>query len=49
MGKRNQNMNKAAIRLAKQIQRIDSKTARWIAADAIKELESEAVQRRLRK
>jgi 3-methyladenine DNA glycosylase AlkD len=49
IGKRNPNLNKAAIKAAKEIQRIDSKAARWIASDAIRELESEAVQRRLRK
>jgi 3-methyladenine DNA glycosylase AlkD len=48
IGKRNQNLNTAAVRTAKEIQRIDSKAARWIASDAIRELESEAVQRRLR-
>jgi 3-methyladenine DNA glycosylase AlkD len=49
IGKRNPNLNKAAIRLAREIQGIDSKAARWIAADAIRELESDAVQQRLRK
>jgi len=49
IGKRNPNLNKAAIKAAKEIQRIDSKAARWVASNAIKELESEAVQRRLRK
>ena len=49
IGKRNPNLNKAAIKAAKDIKRIDSKSARWIASDAIRELESEAVQRRLRK
>lgn len=49
IGKRNPNLNKAAIKAAKEIQRIDSKTSRWIASDAIRELESEPVQRRLRK
>jgi 3-methyladenine DNA glycosylase AlkD len=33
---------------AKEIQRIDSRPARWIASDAIRELESKAVQRRLK-
>lgn len=47
VGKRNMNLNKAAIRTAMEIQRIDSKPARWIASDAIRELESEAIQRRL--
>lgn len=49
IGKRNPNLNKAAIKAAKEIQRIDSKAARWIAFNAIRELESEAVQRRLTK
>jgi len=49
IGKRNLNLNEAALNTAKEIQRLDSKTARWIAADAIRELESEAVQIRLRK
>jgi 3-methyladenine DNA glycosylase AlkD len=49
IGKRNLLLNSAAIKTAKEIQRIDSKTARWIASDAIRELESEAVQKRLRK
>jgi 3-methyladenine DNA glycosylase AlkD len=47
IGKRNQNLNKAAIKVAKEIRQLDSRAARWIANDAIKELESEAVQRRL--
>jgi 3-methyladenine DNA glycosylase AlkD len=49
IGKRNPNLNKAAIKTAKEIQRIDSKATRWIASDAIRELESEAVQKRLGK
>jgi 3-methyladenine DNA glycosylase AlkD len=49
IGKRNLNLNEAAINTAGEIQRLDSKAARWIAADAIRELESEAVQIRLRK
>ncbi len=49
IGKRNPNLNKAAIKAAREIQRIDSKAARWIASNAIRELESEAVQRRLKK
>lgn len=48
IGKRNINLNKEAIKTAKEIQEIDSKPARWIAADALRELKSEAVQRRLR-
>ena len=47
IGKRNLNLNRAAINAAKEIQGIDSKAARWIAADALRELTGEAVQRRL--
>ena len=47
IGKRNANLNKIAIDYAKKIQKIDSKAARWIAADALRELASKAVQRRL--
>jgi 3-methyladenine DNA glycosylase AlkD len=47
IGKRNLNLNKAAIKTAEEIRGIDSKAARWIAADAIRELTSEAVRRRL--
>lgn len=49
IGKRNARLNKAAIQAAKEIRELNSKAARWIAADAIRELESEAVQRRLGK
>jgi 3-methyladenine DNA glycosylase AlkD len=49
LGKRNPRLNKAAIALAREIRELDSKAARWIAADAIRELESEAVQKRLKK
>jgi 3-methyladenine DNA glycosylase AlkD len=49
IGKRNLSLNKAAIKAAREILRIDSSTARWVASDAIRELSSKAVQRRLRK
>lgn len=49
IGKRNPGLNRAAIKAAKDIQKMDSKTARWVASGAIRELESEAVQKRLRK
>jgi 3-methyladenine DNA glycosylase AlkD len=48
IGKRNPNLNKLALKEAKEIHRIDSKAARWISSDAIRELESEPVQRRLK-
>ncbi len=47
IGKRNLNLNGKAIETAKEIQEIDSKSARWIAADAIRELTSQAVLERL--
>jgi 3-methyladenine DNA glycosylase AlkD len=49
IGKRNPFLNKVAIETAREILQIDSKAARWIAANALKELESEAVQKRLKK
>ena len=47
IGKRNPNLNKAAITFTREIQQIDSKASRWIASNAIKELESDAAQKRL--
>ena len=49
IGKRNLTLNEKAIETAMEIQKIDSKSARWIASDAIRELSGEAVQKRLRK
>lgn len=49
IGKRNQALNQAAIAAAKKIKQLDSKSARWIASDAIRELEGERVQQRLKK
>jgi len=48
IGKRNLALNKKAIRVAEEIQQMDSKPAKWIAADAILELRSKPVQERLR-
>jgi 3-methyladenine DNA glycosylase AlkD len=47
IGKRNQALNAAAIRTAKAIARLDSRSARWIASDALRELRSEAVRKRV--
>jgi 3-methyladenine DNA glycosylase AlkD len=47
IGKRNKKLNKEAIKLAKEIQKINSKPARWIANNAWRELTSLAVQKRL--
>lgn len=47
IGKRNLNLNKQAIKVAKEIRRMDSKTAKWIASDALRELMSRAIQERV--
>jgi 3-methyladenine DNA glycosylase AlkD len=49
IGKRNLRLNAAAIRSAKRIRQQGSRAARWIAADALRELKSDAVHARLRK
>lgn len=49
IGKRNLPLNREAIRAAERIRRQDSRAARWIAADALRELRSGAVQARLRR
>jgi 3-methyladenine DNA glycosylase AlkD len=49
IGKRNLTLNKKAIAAAKEIQKTDSKAARWIAADALRELKGEKVQARLKR
>jgi 3-methyladenine DNA glycosylase AlkD len=48
IGKRNLALNRAAVGTAEEIGRIDSKAARWISSDALKELTNEKVQERLR-
>jgi 3-methyladenine DNA glycosylase AlkD len=48
IGKRNLALNRAAVRTAESLERMDSKAARWIASDALRELTSEAVVRRLK-
>jgi 3-methyladenine DNA glycosylase AlkD len=47
IGKRNINLNKKAILIAGEIQKMDSRSAKWIASDAIRELTGESVQKRL--
>ncbi|MBU3966797.1 MAG: DNA alkylation repair protein [Euryarchaeota archaeon] len=49
IGKRNLDLNRAAILTANDIQKIDSKAAKWIASDALRELTDEKIQKRLRK
>jgi 3-methyladenine DNA glycosylase AlkD len=48
IGKRNIALNKKAIVVAKEIRKMDSPAARWIAADAIRELTNKKVLARLR-
>lgn len=49
IGKRNLRLNREAIELAEDIQKMDSRSAKWVASDAIRELKSESVRRRLKK
>jgi 3-methyladenine DNA glycosylase AlkD len=49
IGKRSTRLNRAAIRAAERIRKQGSRSARWIASDALRELRSDAVQQRLRR
>ena len=49
IGKRNLRLNREATRAAARIRRQGSRSARWIAADALRELEDPAVEARLRR
>jgi len=48
IGKRSAGLNTKAIRTAEQMGRLDARSSRWIARDALRELRSDAVQARLR-
>jgi 3-methyladenine DNA glycosylase AlkD len=48
IGKRNLELNAAAIAEAEQLLALDARSARWIARDVLRELRSEAVQARLK-
>lgn len=48
MGKRNINLRKAVLDFANEIKEFDSKNARWLASDVIKDLNSESTKRRLK-
>ncbi len=48
IGKRNTRLNKKAVAVAKEIRKMDSPAARWIAADAIRELTNKKILARLR-
>ena len=47
IGKRNAHLNKKAVDVAERIEKSESKTARWIAKDALKELRSDKVRKKL--
>jgi 3-methyladenine DNA glycosylase AlkD len=47
LGKRNRALNARAIETAGDLARMDSKAARWVAAEALRELTGESVQSRL--
>jgi 3-methyladenine DNA glycosylase AlkD len=47
VGKRNARLNEAAIKAAKEISKIDSKSSRWIASDALRELTSKQIKKKL--
>ena len=48
IGKRNLLLHKKVLSLAKKIKKLDSKSAKWIAADAIRELENEKIIKRIK-
>jgi 3-methyladenine DNA glycosylase AlkD len=47
IGKRNPRLHRESLKLCGTLMKTDSGSARWIAADAIRELETEAVRKRL--
>ncbi|MFH1404215.1 MAG: DNA alkylation repair protein [Candidatus Altiarchaeota archaeon] len=49
IGKRNASLNRKAVKTAGEIGGMDSKSARWIASDALRELTDDKVLERLRK
>jgi 3-methyladenine DNA glycosylase AlkD len=48
IGKRNASLNGRAVKTAMRIREMESKAARWVANDALRELTSEAVRKRLK-
>lgn len=49
IGKRNRHLNTLAIQAGERIRQLDSKAARWIASDALRELAGDKVRQRLKK
>jgi 3-methyladenine DNA glycosylase AlkD len=48
IGKRNLKLNRAAVSTALKIRKMESGSAKWVASDALRELKSPQVQKRLR-
>ena len=48
IGKRNLALNRLAVQTAKEIQKMEPRSAKWIASDALRELTDEKVLDRLR-
>ncbi len=48
IGKRNRVLNRRAVAVAQALSRLDSPPARWVAADALRELTSKKIAERLR-
>ncbi len=46
IGKRNKNLNKEGVKFAKELEKTDSKSARWIAHDTLKDIQREKVTER---
>jgi 3-methyladenine DNA glycosylase AlkD len=46
IGKRNKNLNKEAIKFAKKLEKTDSKSAKWIAKDTLRDIQNEKVRKR---
>lgn len=49
IGKRNRNLNRVVLEAAENLKASESKTARWIGSDTIRDITSPAAQRRLAK
>jgi 3-methyladenine DNA glycosylase AlkD len=49
IGKRNIRLNREAVKLAGEIGRIDSRAARWIASDALRELKGPRTLKQIRR
>ncbi len=46
IGKRNKNLNKEIVKFAKELEKTDSESARWIARDILKDIQREKVRKR---